>query len=58
MQLSPEELEKIDQELEEKHLQLLNKVTDDPYLLLRNKMQLEYKKRRQEGYRSGVNKQW
>jgi len=57
-QLSPEELEKIDQELEEKHLQLLNKVTDDPYLLLRNKMQLEYKKRRQEGYRSGVNKQW
>jgi Ca-activated chloride channel family protein len=58
MQLSPEELEKIDQELKEKHLQLLNKVTDDPYLLLRNKMQLEYKKRRQEGYRSGVNKQW
>lgn len=56
--LSAQEQEKLDQELEEKHLQLINKITDDPYLLLRNKMQLEYKKRRQEGYRSGVNKKW
>ena len=56
--LSVQEQEKLDQELEEKHLQLINKITDDPYLLLRNKMQLEYKKRRQEGYRSGVNKKW
>ena len=57
-QLSAEEQQKLDQELEEKHLQIMNKVTDNPYLLLRNKMQLEYKKRRQQGYRSGVNKQW
>ena len=27
----------------------MNKVTDDPYLLLRNKMQLEYQKRKREG---------
>ena len=52
------EAEKLAQEVSEKHQQLLNKVTDDPYLLLRNKMQLEYQKRRQEGRRSGVNKQW
>lgn len=56
--LSASEQEKLDQELDEKHMQILNKVTDDPYLLLRNKMQLEYQKRRQQGYRSGVNKQW
>jgi Ca-activated chloride channel family protein len=52
------EQEKLDQELAEKHQQLLNKVTDDPYLLLRNKMRLEYQKRRQEGSRSGGKKQW
>ena len=46
------------QEDRQKHQQLLNKVTDDPYLLLRNKMQLEYKKRQQEGRRQGVNKKW
>ena len=31
----------LDKEKEQKLQQLLNKVTDDPYLLLRNKMQLE-----------------
>ena len=56
--LTAQEQEKLDQELEEKHMQIMNKVTDDPYLLLRNKMQLEYQKRRQEGNRSGVTKQW
>jgi Ca-activated chloride channel family protein len=45
-------------EITQKHQQLLNKVTDDPYLLLRNKMQLEYQKRRQDGARQGVNKKW
>lgn len=45
-------------ETTQKHQQLLNKVTDDPYLLLRNKMQLEYKKRRQEGASQGVKKKW
>ena len=46
------------QEIEQKHQQLLNKVTDDPYLLLRNKMRLEYKKRRHEGAPQGVTKKW
>ena len=45
-------------EITQKHQQLLNKVTDDPYLLLRNKMQLEYQKRRQDGVSQGVNKKW
>ena len=45
-------------ETEQKHQQLLNKVTDDPYLLLRNKMQLEYQKRKQDGTTRGVKKQW
>ena len=45
-------------ETEQKHQQLLNKVTDDPYLLLRNKMQLEYQKRKQEGVSRGVKKKW
>ena len=46
------------QETEQKHQQLLNKVTDDPYLLLRNKMRLEYRKRRSEGTPQGVTKKW
>ncbi|WDE00565.1 vWA domain-containing protein [Thalassomonas actiniarum] len=50
--------EKADQETEQKHQQLLNKVTDDPYLLLRNKMQIEYQKRRQNGTPAGVKKKW
>ncbi|WDE13314.1 vWA domain-containing protein [Thalassomonas haliotis] len=50
--------EKADQETEQKHQQLLNKVTDDPYLLLRNKMQIEYQKRRQNGVPAGVKKKW
>ncbi len=45
-------------ETEQKHQQLLNKVTDDPYLLLRNKMQLEYQKRKQSGASRGVKKKW
>jgi len=47
-----------DKEEEQKHKQLLNKVTDDPYLLLRNKMQLEYQKRRQSRSSVGVKKKW
>lgn len=47
-----------DKETEQKHQQLLNKVTDDPYLLLRNKMQLEYQKRRQNRTSVGVKKKW
>lgn len=50
------EAEQAAQEEEQKHQQLLKKVTDDPYLLLRNKMQLEYQKRRNQD--SGVNKKW
>lgn len=50
--------EQIDQEKAQKHQQLLKRVTDDPYLLLRNKMQLEYQKRRQNGSNSGVKKKW
>ena len=46
------------QETQQKHQQLLNKVTDDPYLLLRNKMRLEYQKRRNEGAPQGVTKKW
>ena len=45
-------------EVTQKHQQLLNKVTDDPYLLLRNKMQLEYQKRQQDGVSQGVNQKW
>jgi len=45
-------------EQSQKHQQLLNKVTDDPYLLLRNKMQLEYQKRRQDSASQGVHKKW
>lgn len=45
-------------ETEQKHQQLLNKVTDDPYLLLRNKMQLEYQKRQQSGASPGAKKKW
>ena len=45
-------------ETSQKHQQLLNKVTDDPYLLLRNKMQLEYQKRRQNGVTQGVKQKW
>ena len=47
-----------EKETEQKHKQLLNKVTDDPYLLLRNKMQLEYQKRRQDRSNVGVKKKW
>ncbi|MGJ8693640.1 MAG: VWA domain-containing protein [Thalassotalea sp.] len=50
------EAEQAAQEEEQKHQLLLNKVTDDPYLLLRNKMKLEHKKRRNQN--SGVNKKW
>ncbi|GHE80369.1 vWA domain-containing protein [Thalassotalea profundi] len=48
----------IDKETEQKHQQLLNKVTDDPYLLLRNKMQIEYQKRRHNSSQTGVKKKW
>jgi len=48
--------EKLAQEAEQKHQQILNKVTDDPYQLLRNKMQLEYKKRRQNRSSLGATK--
>jgi len=54
-QIAAEQQEK---ETDQKHQQLLNKVTDDPYLLLRNKMQIEYQKRKQNGATRGVNKQW
>ena len=54
-QLAAEQLAK---ETEQKHQQLLNKVTDDPYMLLRNKMQLEYQKRRQDRRNIGVKKKW
>jgi len=47
-----------EKEQSQKYQQLLNKVTDDPYLLLRNKMQLEYQKRRHNGASKGVNKKW
>lgn len=46
------------QETDQKHQQLLNKVTDDPYLLLRNKMRIEYQKRRNEGDSQRGNKKW
>jgi Ca-activated chloride channel family protein len=54
-QIAAEQQEK---EIDQKHQQLLNKVTDDPYLLLRNKMQIEYQKRKQNGATRGVKKQW
>ncbi len=50
--------EKLAQETDQKHQQLLNKVTDDPYQLLRNKMQLEYKKRHQNRSSLGATKKW
>ena len=50
--------EQLDKETQQKHQQLLNKVTDDPYLLLRNKMQLEYQKRRQNRTSLGDKKKW
>lgn len=45
-------------EANQKHEQLLKKVTDDPHLLLRNKMQLEYQKRRQNRSSIGVKEKW
>ena len=42
----------------QKFEQLLNKVTDDPHLLLRNKMKLEYQKRRQNRSSIGVKEKW
>ncbi|WP_299806464.1 VWA domain-containing protein [uncultured Shewanella sp.] len=36
----------------------LRAVADDPQVLLRNKMQLEYQKRRQQGINSKENEQW
>jgi len=50
--------EKLAEETEQKHQQLLNKVTDDPYMLLRNKMQLEYQKRRNNRSSAKGTKQW
>jgi len=50
--------EKLAEETEQKHQQLLNKVTDDPYMLLRNKMQLEYQKRRHNKSSAKGTKQW
>ncbi|WP_448549188.1 VWA domain-containing protein [Thalassotalea fusca] len=50
--------EQQEKETEQKHMQLLNKVTDDPYLLLRNKMQLEYQKRRHNRNQPGAQKKW
>ncbi|MFD2168232.1 VWA domain-containing protein [Thalassotalea euphylliae] len=46
------------QEQEQKHQQLLKKVTDDPYRLLREKMKLEYQKRRHQGSSNGDKKKW
>lgn len=45
-------------ELNQKHEQMLRKVTDDPQLLLRNKMKLEYQKRRQNRSSIGVKEKW
>lgn len=56
--LAQQALDKKAQETQQKHQQLLNKVTDDPYLLLRNKMRLEYQKRQHEGAPQGVTKKW
>jgi Ca-activated chloride channel family protein len=50
--------EKLAEETEQKHQQLLNKVTDDPYMVLRNKMQLEYQKRRNNRSSAKGTKQW
>lgn len=50
--------EQHDKEMQQKYQQLLNKVTDDPYLLLRNKMQLEYQKRRGNTQSRGSDKKW
>jgi len=50
--------EQLDKEKEQKYQQIMNKVTDDPYLLLRNKMQLEYQKRRQNRSTLGDKKKW
>jgi len=55
-QANAQQDEQKQKELEQKHMQLLNKVTDDPHLLLRNKMQLEYQKRRHQN--SGAKKKW
>ncbi|NMP14771.1 VWA domain-containing protein [Thalassotalea sp. Y01] len=45
-------------EQQQKHEQLLRRVTDDPQLLLRNKMRLEYQKRRQNRSSIGVKEKW
>jgi len=37
---------------------LLRKVQDDPSILLRNKMYIEYQKRQQQGLPQGVNEEW
>lgn len=50
--------EQHDKEMKQKYQQLMNKVTDDPYLLLRNKMQLEYQKRRGNTSNRGDGKKW
>lgn len=48
----------IDQEKAQKYKQLMNKVTDDPYRLLREKMRLEAQKRRRNGDHPGDKKKW
>lgn len=55
--LSEEQAEQNSEE-NQKLEQLLNKVTDDPHLLLRNKMKLEYQKRRQNRSSIGVKEKW
>ena len=47
---TPEEQQQLDN--------LLRKVQDDPALLLRNKMYLEYLKRQQQRLPTGVDQQW
>jgi len=50
--------EQIEQEKAQKYKQLMNKVTDDPHRLLREKMRLEAQKRRRNGDHLGEKKKW
>ena len=58
MQAQPSELTNEEKEKAQQLNQLLRKVSDDPAILLRNKMQLEAQKRQYKRRPAGVEKSW
>ena len=57
-QPQPDSGEPASEELQQQMQQWLNRIEDDPAVLLRNKMRYEAEKRRRQGPPPGVEKQW